>query len=65
MFKKLWRLWAKAMGEKTGSTDREADVVAVIRTVIFVSILITNLVIIAGNIHHWTQFDIFQSKSVT
>lgn len=53
MFKKAWRLWAKAMGEKAGSSDREADMVAIIRTAVFLSMLITNVVIIAGNIHHW------------
>ena len=53
MFKKSWRIWAKAMGEKVGSTDTEADIIAVIRTAIFLSILVTNLVIVAGNIHKW------------
>jgi len=49
----LWRLWAKALGEKTGSTDQEADRVAVIRTVIVTVYVITNLFIIAGVIRHW------------
>ena len=53
MFKRAWRLWAKALGEKSGCTDREADIVAVIRTAIFISVLITNIVIIAGNLHRW------------
>ena len=26
--KKLWRLWAKALGEKIGETNKEADKVA-------------------------------------
>ena len=29
----LWRLWAKSLGEKVGETDKQADAVAVIRTV--------------------------------
>ena len=29
---KLWRLWAKALGEKAGDTDKEADRIACIRT---------------------------------
>jgi hypothetical protein len=49
----LWSLWAKALGEKTGSTDQEADRVAVIRTVIVTVYVITNLFIIAGVIRHW------------
>ena len=51
--KKLWRIWAKALGEKAGSTDREADRIAAIRTVIVTIYIITNLAIIAGIIRHW------------
>ena len=50
---KLWRLWAKALGEKDGRTDREADIIAGIRTLIFVSYMVTNLFIISGVIRHW------------
>ena len=49
----MWRLWAKALGEKTGSDDGEADKIAVIRTIIAVTYIITNLFIIAGVIRHW------------
>ena len=48
-----WRLWAKALGEKSGVTDKEADRVAVIRTVIVLCYIVTNLFIIAGVIRHW------------
>jgi hypothetical protein len=51
--KQLWRLWAKALGEKSGATDREADSVALVRTVIILIYIITNLFIIAGVIRHW------------
>jgi hypothetical protein len=51
--KQVWRLWAKSLGEKTGNTDREADRVAAIRTVIVLVYVITNLFIIAGVIRHW------------
>ena len=50
---KIWRLWAKALGEKSGATDHEADKVALIRTVIVACYLITNMFIIAGVIRHW------------
>ena len=50
---KLWRLWAKALGEKAGSSDKEADKVAYIRTAIVLCYMITNLFIIAGVIRHW------------
>jgi len=51
--KNIWRLWAKALGEKAGSTDQEADRVAAIRTVIIIIYIVTNLFIIAGVIRHW------------
>ena len=51
----MWRVWAKALGEKYGRTDREADTIAGIRTLIFVSYLVTNLFIISGVIRHWNS----------
>ena len=51
--KRLWRLWAKALGEKSGATDQEADRVALIRTLIVVGYFITNACIVAGVIRHW------------
>jgi hypothetical protein len=50
---KLWRLWIKALGEKSGATDQESDRIAVIRTAIVLSYIITNCFIIAGIIRHW------------
>jgi hypothetical protein len=50
---KMWRLWAKALGQKEGITDREADVVAVVRTAIVALYIVTNLFIIAGILRHW------------
>ena len=50
---KFWRLWAKSLGEKSGATDKEADRIAVIRTVIVLCYIITNFFIIAGVIRHW------------
>jgi hypothetical protein len=51
--KRLWRLWAKALGEKSGATDQEADLVALVRTLIVLTYIITNLFIVAGVIRHW------------
>tara|TARA_B100000900_G_C20251383_1_gene582160 strand:+ start:454 stop:678 length:225 start_codon:yes stop_codon:yes gene_type:complete len=53
--KKVWRIWAKALGDKSGNTDKEADFVAIIRTLIFVQLVITNCFIVAGNIRHWND----------
>jgi hypothetical protein len=51
--KRVWRLWAKALGEKAGATDSEADTVALVRTFIVLTYIITNLFIVAGVIRHW------------
>ena len=48
-----WRMWAKALGEKASSCDRESDRVAIIRSLIFASYLVTNLFIVAGVIRQW------------
>jgi len=50
---KLWRMWAKALGEKAGKTDEESDRIACIRTVIVLTYIITNIFIVAGVIRHW------------
>jgi len=52
---KLWRLWAKALGKKSSDNDFEADIVAVIRTLIVSCYIITNLFIVSGIIKHWNQ----------
>lgn len=49
----LWRIWAKALGEKASDCDRESDKVAITRTIIAGVNLITCLFIIAGIIRHW------------
>lgn len=46
-------IWAKALGEKAGSTDSEADIIAVVRTIIVLAYLITNLFIVCGVVRHW------------
>jgi hypothetical protein len=53
--KRLWKLWAQSLGEKVSKCDRESDTVAIIRTVIFSTYLITNLFICAGVIRHWND----------
>lgn len=46
--KNLWKLWAKALGEKASADTKEADRVAFIRTVIVILAIITELHIIAN-----------------
>jgi hypothetical protein len=52
---RLWRLWAKALGEKSGKNDHEADKIALIRTAIVLCYMLTNFFIVAGVIKHWSN----------
>jgi hypothetical protein len=52
---RFWHLWAKALGEKAGNSDNEADRIAIIRTSIVLIYIITNIVIISGVIRHWND----------
>lgn len=49
----IWRLWAKALGEKASSSDREADKIAWIRTFLILQAVVTNMFIIANALRHW------------
>lgn len=51
----MWRLWCKALGEKASKKNQEADKIAIIRSVIFVTYLITNIFIICGVVRHWND----------
>ena len=51
--KKLWRIWAKALGEKATEDDKEADIVALVRTLIVGVNFITCFFIMANTIRHW------------
>ena len=53
--KTLWRIWAKALGRKDGRDDREADIIACIRTFILVSYMVTNVAIVANAVRHWND----------
>ena len=50
---KMWRVWVKALGEKSGASNREADYIAMVRSIIVGLNFITCLFIIAGVIHNW------------
>jgi len=53
--RKLWRYWARALGEKIGETDGRADNVAFIRTLIILQAVITNLLIAWNIIRRWDE----------
>ena len=51
----MWKLWSLALGEKAHKRDQVADKVAIIRTLIFATYLITNIFIVAGVLRHWND----------
>ena len=55
--KTIWRLWAKALGERGSKCDREADIIAIVRSFIFLTYLITNIAIVANAVRHWNDVD--------
>ena len=59
----LWRIFAKALGEKASKCDRESDAVAVIRAIIVFTYLITNSFIVVGVIRHWNDNQSVQVSS--
>lgn len=60
--KSFWRIWSKALGEKAGITDNEADLIAFVRTLIVLSYITTNCFIIAGVIS-WIKDKSEQTKN--
>ena len=54
----MWRLWAKALGEKAHKNDDIADKVAILRSFLFATYLITNCFIVAGVVRHWNNREI-------
>ena len=62
--RKMWRIWAKALGAKEGKNDREADTVAWIRTIIFVSYLVTNVAIVANAVRHWNDVNYIEQTEL-
>jgi len=49
----IWRLWAKALGEKASPNNREADKIAIIRTIIVLVNFTACFFIMANVIRHW------------
>ena len=48
-----WRLWAKALGQKEGRSEKEADRIAFYRTLIVVQAVLRNLFIVINIIKSW------------
>jgi len=62
--RKVWKLWAKALGQKASKNNKEADNVALVRTIILFTYLITNAFIIAGVIRHWNDINYIKSEQI-
>ena len=53
---KLWRIWKYALGSFSDEKTEPYDgYVVLVRSVIFVSYLVTNCFIISGVIRHWNN----------
>jgi len=46
--KSLWRVWAKALGEKSSNNNKEADTIAAVRTIFVVLTILTEIHIIVN-----------------
>ena len=53
--KNWWYVWSKALGEKASSCNKTSDKVAIGRSIIFATYLITNCFIVAGVIRQWNR----------
>ena len=54
--KTFWKIWKYALGSFQDETKKEYDnIICVIRTFIFIQLVITNCFIVAGNIRHWND----------
>ncbi len=53
--KNWWYVWSKSLGEKASSCNKTSDKVAIVRTIIFSTYLITNCFIVAGVIRQWDR----------
>lgn len=53
--RRLWKFWARALGEKVGEDDRRADAVAWIRTFIVLQAIVTNAFIVWNILKRWND----------
>jgi len=58
----MWRIWCKALGEKASECDKESDLVAIIRTVILATYVVTNIAIVGNAVRHWNDIDYVKTE---
>ena len=52
----IWKIWKYALGSfQDDTTKNYDDIICVIRSFIFLQLVITNCFIVAGNIRHWND----------
>ena len=51
----FWNVWCKALGQKASNCDKVSNQVAVVRTAIFVTYFMTNIIICMGVFRHWND----------
>ena len=52
---KYWRIWANALGQKASRDKKEADKIALIRTLIVLQAVIANAFIVWNIIRKWND----------
>ncbi len=62
--KNWWYIWSKSLGEKASSCNKTSDKVAVVRTIIFATYLITNCFIVAGVIRQWNKESVIKVEVI-
>ena len=56
LLNKTWNIWKYALGSFSDEKTKEYDnYVVIVRSIIFVSYLVTNCFIISGAIRHWNN----------
>ena len=50
---KMWKIWCKALGEKSGKDSKESDYIAIIRTIIIIQAVVTNMFITYNILRRW------------
>ena len=52
----MWNIWKYALGSFHDKTTKKYDnTICIIRTFIFLQLVVTNCFIVAGNIRHWND----------
>ena len=52
----FWKIWKYALGSFQDETTKKYDnIICVVRSMIFLQLVITNSFIIAGNVRHWND----------